>query len=83
MAVDLIVAESFIVITAGIAIFFGIFNAAAVYAVDMEEVVGQEKDDISENDDMDDADNKGQDRLDTKKIEHINPAKMAHMLDLA
>jgi hypothetical protein len=38
MAIDVIVAESFIVICAGISIFFGIFNAAAVYAIDMLEV---------------------------------------------
>jgi hypothetical protein len=41
MAIDLIVAESFIVICSGISIFFGIFNAAAVYAIDMKEVVGK------------------------------------------
>jgi hypothetical protein len=65
------------VITAGIAIFFGIFNAAAVYAIDMEEVKtkeGEEEDEVSDHEDL------GQDKLDTKKIEHINPEKMARML---
>jgi hypothetical protein len=76
MAIDLIVAESFIVITSGIAIFFGIFNAAAVYAVDMDEVKGtEENDNIS-----DEGDDHGQDRMDTKKTEKISPAKMEHML---
>lgn len=52
MAIDLIVAESFLVITSGIAIFFGIFNAAAVYAIDMKEVIGNQNDrDFSENED--------------------------------
>lgn len=79
MAVDLIVAESFLVITAGIAIFFGIFNAAAVYAIDMDEVRGTDPDDVSDNEE----DQLGQDRMDTKKTEHIPPDKMEHMLKLA
>lgn len=79
MAIDVIVAESFLVITAGIAIFFGIFNAAAVYAIDMEEVRAKE----GEHSDDEFDDDKGQDRPDFKKIEHISKDKMTHMLDLA
>jgi hypothetical protein len=59
MAIDIIFAEAFIVVTACISIFFGIFNAAAVYAIDMDEVKGTDKDDISENEDMDEKDVKG------------------------
>jgi hypothetical protein len=42
MGIDVIVAETFIVICSGLAIFFGIFNAAAVIAVGMDEVKGDD-----------------------------------------
>jgi len=47
MFVDVIVAESFIIIASGLSIFFGVFNAAAVIAVDMDEVRGQDDDEGS------------------------------------
>ncbi len=53
MAIDVIVAESFIVICSGLSIFFGIFNAAAVYAIDMDEVRTEDKE-ISEHESLND-----------------------------
>lgn len=40
MAIDIIVAEIFLLFTSITAIIFGIINAVAVYAVDMDEMKG-------------------------------------------
>ena len=76
MAIDIIVAETFIIICSGLSIFFGIFNAAAVIAVSMDEVRARDGENSDNEELLDDVDTKGADKLDTKKVEHINAAKI-------
>ncbi len=66
MAIDVIVAETFIVICSGLAIFFGVFNAAAVIAVSMDEVKASDGEHSDNEELLEDVDTKGADKLDTK-----------------
>jgi H(+)-translocating pyrophosphatase len=82
MAIDIVVAEIFLIVTSIIAIIFGVMNALAVHAVDMDEIKGAAQD-MSEHDSlMDDHDDDGRDRADPKKIETIDQQKLDLMLDL-
>lgn len=83
MAIDVIVAETFIIICSGLSIFFGIFNAAAVIAVSMDEVKASDDERSDDEELLDEADTKGADKLDTKKVEHIHMEKMEHMIWLS
>lgn len=83
MGIDVIVAETFIIICSGLSIFFGVFNAAAVIAVTMDEVKAEDGEKSDEDELLDDADKKGADKLDTKQVEHIHKEKLEHMLELS
>jgi len=87
MAIDIIFAEVFLLVTSVIAVIFGIINMIAVNAVDMDEIKGSNGEGaamLSEHEDVDgsmDSDH-GRDQPDPKKIETIDQSRLDLMLDL-
>ena len=81
MAIDIIVAEIFLLSTSLVAIVFGIVNIIGVYSVDMDEMKGGGQDlsdSLVEEHDEDD----GRDMPDPKKIEYVDQAKLDLMMEL-
>ena len=83
MAIDILVAEVFLLVTSVIGIIFGIINTISVHAVDMDEIKGESGSDHSEHESLvDEHEDDGRDKPDPKKIEHISAEKLELMLNL-
>ena len=82
MAVDIVVAEIFLITTSVISIIFGLINMFGVLSIDMQEIVsaGQDLSDSLVEEEFEE--DQGRDMVDPKKIETIDQEKLDLMMDL-